>query len=112
MTCVRICELKAVLPCPQDHWLPGFNFNVEEWDAQGLHYGTLAIWRSLEPARTAFAAAVEEKPAGRSTAFTTLGNFGLGLARAGWSDHIYYTGCFRLAARLRWVAFALDLRKI
>jgi hypothetical protein len=23
----------------QDHWLPGFNFNVEEWDAEGLHYG-------------------------------------------------------------------------
>jgi len=19
---------------PQDHWLPGFNFNVEEWDAK------------------------------------------------------------------------------
>jgi hypothetical protein len=19
----------------QDHWLPGFNFNVEEWDAKG-----------------------------------------------------------------------------
>jgi hypothetical protein len=27
----------------QDHWLPGFNFNVEEWDAKGLHYETLAI---------------------------------------------------------------------
>jgi hypothetical protein len=20
---------------PQDHWLSGFNFNVEEWDAKG-----------------------------------------------------------------------------
>jgi hypothetical protein len=20
----------------QDHWLPGFNFNVDEWDAEGL----------------------------------------------------------------------------
>jgi hypothetical protein len=19
----------------EDHWLPGFNFNVEEWDAKG-----------------------------------------------------------------------------
>ncbi len=23
---------------PQDHWLPGFNFNVEEWDAEGRTY--------------------------------------------------------------------------
>jgi hypothetical protein len=35
---------------PQDHWLPGFNFNVEEWDAKGQTYETLAICRSLEPA--------------------------------------------------------------
>jgi hypothetical protein len=35
------------LPFQQDHWLPGFNFNVEEWDAAGLHYETLAICRSL-----------------------------------------------------------------
>jgi len=27
---------------PAVHWLPGFNFNVEEWDAKGLHYETLA----------------------------------------------------------------------
>ena len=20
---------------PQDHWLPGFNFNLEEWEAEG-----------------------------------------------------------------------------
>jgi hypothetical protein len=32
---------------PPDHWLPGFNFNVEEWDAKGLHYETLASRRSL-----------------------------------------------------------------
>jgi hypothetical protein len=31
----------------QDHWLPGFNFNVEEWDEKGLHYETLAICRAL-----------------------------------------------------------------
>jgi hypothetical protein len=29
----------------ENHWLPGFNFNVEEWDAKGLHYETLAICR-------------------------------------------------------------------
>jgi hypothetical protein len=26
----------------ESHWLPGFNFNVEEWDAKGLTYETLA----------------------------------------------------------------------
>jgi hypothetical protein len=30
---------------PQDHWLPGFNFNVEEWDAQGQTYERLANCR-------------------------------------------------------------------
>jgi hypothetical protein len=49
----------------ENHWLPGFNFNVEEWDAKGQTCGTLAICRSLELARAAFAAAVAEKPAGR-----------------------------------------------
>jgi hypothetical protein len=29
-----------------DHWLPGFNFNVEEW-FEGHQYETLAICRSL-----------------------------------------------------------------
>jgi hypothetical protein len=33
-----------------DHWLPGFNFNVEEW-FEGDRYETLAICRSLELAR-------------------------------------------------------------
>jgi hypothetical protein len=51
----------------QDHWLPGFNFNVEEWSATGLTYETLAICRTLALARAAFAVAVEEKPAGRFT---------------------------------------------
>jgi hypothetical protein len=32
---------------PQDHWLPGFNFNVEESFADDRHE-TLAICRSLE----------------------------------------------------------------
>jgi hypothetical protein len=50
---------------PQDHWLPCFNFNVEEWDAKGQTYETLAICRSLALARAAFAAAIAEKPAGR-----------------------------------------------
>jgi hypothetical protein len=49
---------------PQDHWLPGFNFNVEEW-FEGDRYETLAICRALELASAAFAAAVEEKPTGR-----------------------------------------------
>jgi hypothetical protein len=36
---------------PQDHWLPGFNFNVEEW-FEGDQYETLAICRTLALART------------------------------------------------------------
>jgi hypothetical protein len=43
---------------PQDHWLPGFNFNVKEWDAQGQTYETLAICRTLALARAVFAAAI------------------------------------------------------
>jgi hypothetical protein len=39
-----------MLPPPQDHWLPGFNFNVEEW-FEGDRYETLAICRSLAVAR-------------------------------------------------------------
>ena len=46
----------------EDHWLPGFNFNVEEW-FPGDRYETLAICRSLSSAHAAFAAAVAEKPA-------------------------------------------------
>ena len=49
---------------PQDHWLPGFNFNVEEWDTKGGTYETLAICRTLELARAAFKVAIAEKPAG------------------------------------------------
>jgi len=49
---------------PQDRWLPGFNFNVEEW-FEGDTYETLAICRSLALATAAFAAAVAEKPAAR-----------------------------------------------
>jgi hypothetical protein len=45
---------------PQDHWLPGFNFNVEEWDATGQNYETLAICRSLALARAAFEVAIAE----------------------------------------------------
>jgi hypothetical protein len=47
---------------PQDHWLPGFNFNVEEWDAKGPTYGTLAVCRTLALARAAFKLAIGEKP--------------------------------------------------
>jgi hypothetical protein len=42
VTCVRISALKAVL-----HWLPGFNCNVEEWDAKRQNYETLAICRTI-----------------------------------------------------------------
>jgi hypothetical protein len=49
---------------PNDHWLRGFNFNVEEW-FDGNRYETLAICRSLDLARVVFAYAVAEKPAGR-----------------------------------------------
>jgi hypothetical protein len=48
----------------EDHWLPGFNFNVEEW-FEGDHYETLAICRSLALARAAFATAIAQKPAAR-----------------------------------------------
>jgi len=51
----------------EDHWLPGFNFNVEEWDAEGLHYETRAICRSLTFAHAAFAAAIAEKAIGMFT---------------------------------------------
>jgi hypothetical protein len=34
----------------QDHWLPGFNFNVEEW-TESDRYETLAICRTLVLAR-------------------------------------------------------------
>jgi hypothetical protein len=30
-----------------DHWLHGFNYNVEEWAAVSQHYETLAICRQL-----------------------------------------------------------------
>ena len=49
----------------QDHWLHGFNYNVEAGDADGLHYETLAICRSLAVARAAFKEAIAEKPTGR-----------------------------------------------
>jgi hypothetical protein len=44
--------------------IPGFNFNVEEW-FEGDRYETLAICRTLDLARAAFAVAIAEKPAGR-----------------------------------------------
>ena len=47
-----------------DHWLPGFNFNVEEWDDKG-HYVTLAICTRIAFANPVFNAAVAEKPSGR-----------------------------------------------
>ena len=47
-----------------DHWLHGFNYNVEEW-REGDRYETLAICRSLALARAAFKEAIAEKPSGR-----------------------------------------------
>jgi hypothetical protein len=51
---------------PQDHWLPGFYFNVEEW-FENNQYETLAICRSLALALAAFEVTVAEKPGGRFT---------------------------------------------
>jgi len=48
----------------QDHWLFGFNYNVEEW-SEGDRYETLAICRNLALARAAFEEAIAEKPTGR-----------------------------------------------
>jgi hypothetical protein len=47
----------------ENHWLPGFNFNVEEW-FEGDATRRWPICRSLELALAAFAVAVAEKPAG------------------------------------------------
>jgi hypothetical protein len=47
-----------------DHWLPGFNYNVEEW-FEGDRYETLAICRQLAFARAVFKVAIEEKSGGR-----------------------------------------------
>ena len=46
---------------PNDHRLPGFNFNVEKSDAEGQNR------RSLDLARAVYAAVIAEKPAGSST---------------------------------------------
>jgi hypothetical protein len=50
---------------PQDHWLLGFNFSVEEWSATGLTYETVAICHTLALARAAFNVAIAEKPGAR-----------------------------------------------
>jgi hypothetical protein len=39
----------AKLAAPPDYWLPGFNFNVEEWDANGQTYETRRRDRGSEP---------------------------------------------------------------
>jgi hypothetical protein len=49
----------------ENHWLPGFNFNVEEWSASGKSYETLAICRTIAMARAVFKVVVAEKPTGR-----------------------------------------------
>jgi hypothetical protein len=45
----------------ENHWLLGVNFNVEEWDAKGLTYETLAICRTLALARAAFKVAIARR---------------------------------------------------
>jgi hypothetical protein len=45
----------------ENHWLPDFNFNIEEW-FEGGHHETLAVCVTLELARVVFAAAVAKKP--------------------------------------------------
>jgi hypothetical protein len=47
-----------------DHWLHGFNYNVEEW-FEGDRYETLAICRQIAFARAVFKVAIEEKSGGR-----------------------------------------------
>jgi len=49
----------VIAAMPQDH---SFNLNVEEQDAKGSYYETLAICRTLALARAAFAAAVGRSP--------------------------------------------------
>jgi hypothetical protein len=49
------------LSMTQNQRLPDFNLNVEEWDAKGLTYETLAICRSREMAR-AVCRAAERSP--------------------------------------------------
>ena len=46
----------------ENHWLPGFSFNVEEW-FEGDQYETLVICRSFAVARAVFDTAIAEKPA-------------------------------------------------
>ena len=55
-------QAQAVTRVCENHWLPGFNFNVEEWGAQ---YETLADCATLELASVVFEAAIAKKPAGR-----------------------------------------------
>jgi hypothetical protein len=49
----------------EKHWLPGFNFNVEEWDDKGDTYETLAICRTLAMGCAVFEVAIDEKPGRR-----------------------------------------------
>ena len=52
----------------QDHWLPGFNFNVEEWDAEGLHYETLAICLCMSAAQAVKPPCAASRAASRAAA--------------------------------------------
>jgi hypothetical protein len=48
----------------ENHWLHGFNYNVEEW-FEGDRYETPAICRQLAYARAVFKAAIAERPTGK-----------------------------------------------
>jgi hypothetical protein len=47
--CRRVCladrraAKNRTLMAYEKHWLPGFNFNVEEWDAKGQSYETQCL---------------------------------------------------------------------
>jgi hypothetical protein len=45
----------------KDHWIDGFNFNVEQWDEHD-RYETLAICRSMALALAAFNMAIAQNP--------------------------------------------------
>src|ERR1051325_237015 len=55
-----------------NHWLHGFNYNVEARDADGLHYETLAICRQLAHGRAVFKEVAAENPTGKFMIRRTL----------------------------------------
>jgi hypothetical protein len=92
----------------EDHWLPGFNFDVQEW-FDGDRYETLAICRSLELARAAFKVAITEKPAGRQLTDALSGDYHHWLRRR---HGQFFQGGRRVAiARVRHGRFNVRIRR-